>query len=117
MGSYKNNGNPALVLLNRLCNSIPLIPGKRTSSIRHAVSSQSSQARNSSAEANVLGEKPAAFITLAQRFAKGFVIVDDGDDAGLGLSLIHFSSPDLRHVLCQRMRLPTGRIENYPALF
>ncbi len=36
----------------------------------------------------------------SQRFAEGFVIVHDCDDASFGYSLIHFSSPGLRRVLC-----------------
>src|SRR5690348_88325 len=97
-------GTWLFVSSNRLCNSMPLIPGKRTSRIKHIESFRLAESRYSSAEANVTVEKPAAFMTLPSASQRG----SSSSTMAMTPVLDRVSLTSI-HPICRSMKSPASK--------
>ncbi len=87
------------------CRSGPLMPGMATSRIRHCVWPMRSDARNSSADANVCDRKAELPQQVGQRLAHGFVVIDHRNEWAAG-----------HHAFLVRSCAPlVGRVQMAPA--
>lgn len=96
MGSYKNNGNPFVLLTQLLLQFDSAHSGQAhiEYQARRVIAIVTGEKFFNRGKCS--GRKAGRLHYASQRLSKGFVIIDDGDDASVGSSLVHFGSPNLR---------------------